>query len=290
MPKENKHGLFRRIPDDIRRQVRRRCGFGCLLCRQAPVQYDHFEPEWVDAKQHDPAGIVLLCPSCHVKRGAGIVSINQIHEALKRAESGTLGPVRYEFNQAMPEQTKWRMRMGTFDFVEGARFEVNGATILSVAGDKELGTLLNATFTNEHGEVIAELEDNAFELEAAKLVDFRCLKNSFEVRDSYGTKALVATIDAADGLVDIRKVNIRFGPFRIFYAGHGECEIQARRDGKWMKHIPFDGRVELAGLTRLHTMAPTDKGATPFMMTFDSVKMEELQKRFPPSKPEDAKG
>ena len=64
---KNKHGLSRRISDNIKRQVRQRCGFGCIVCGCAIIQYHHFAPEFVDATEHNPDGITLLCGKCHDK-------------------------------------------------------------------------------------------------------------------------------------------------------------------------------------------------------------------------------
>ena len=65
----NRHGLRRDIPEPIARVVRQECGFGCAICGGALVIYHHFDPPFVDARQHSPGGIVLLCPNCHTKFG-----------------------------------------------------------------------------------------------------------------------------------------------------------------------------------------------------------------------------
>lgn len=61
----NKYGLSRNIPSHIKREVRKRCGFGCIVCGSGLIQYEHIEPEFHEARSHDPESIVTLCPSCH---------------------------------------------------------------------------------------------------------------------------------------------------------------------------------------------------------------------------------
>jgi hypothetical protein len=61
----NQYGLPRDIPEPIRRQVRQECGFGCVVCGFAIIQYHHFEPPFEQAVIHDPNGIALLCGHCH---------------------------------------------------------------------------------------------------------------------------------------------------------------------------------------------------------------------------------
>lgn len=61
----NNQGLPRRIPEDVQRQVRQACGFGCVICGCGIYQYEHLEPEFHEAHYHDPDAIALLCGSCH---------------------------------------------------------------------------------------------------------------------------------------------------------------------------------------------------------------------------------
>ena len=61
----NMYGLSRNIPEEIKRKVRKMCGFGCVVCGVGIVEYEHVEPEFKNCREHDPNNIVLLCPSCH---------------------------------------------------------------------------------------------------------------------------------------------------------------------------------------------------------------------------------
>lgn len=77
----NKHGLLRRIDSGTKLAIRQRCGFGCVICGTGIIQYHHFMPEYKDAISHDPSGITLLCPTCHTKAGASIITREQVIEA-----------------------------------------------------------------------------------------------------------------------------------------------------------------------------------------------------------------
>lgn len=63
----NSHGLSREIPEPVKRSVRQRCGFGCVICGSAVVQYYHFSPPFAEARDHLASGITLLCGRCHQK-------------------------------------------------------------------------------------------------------------------------------------------------------------------------------------------------------------------------------
>ncbi len=70
----NNEGLTRKVPADVRRAVRKACGFGCVVCGCAVYDYDHHSPQFKDAKTHDVAGISLLCQTCHTKKKKGLLT------------------------------------------------------------------------------------------------------------------------------------------------------------------------------------------------------------------------
>ncbi len=49
----------------MKRQIRQECGFGCVKCGLAIAQYEHIDPPFAEAKDHDPQKMALLCGSCH---------------------------------------------------------------------------------------------------------------------------------------------------------------------------------------------------------------------------------
>jgi hypothetical protein len=82
MPTKNRHGLSRDIPEDVKRVVRQRDGFGCVICGNAIYTYEHFDPEFADASVHDPAGITLLCGGCHDRKTRGLLSKQSVASAM----------------------------------------------------------------------------------------------------------------------------------------------------------------------------------------------------------------
>ena len=83
MAEVNKHGLPRDIPDPIKRQVRQKCGFGCVICGNAICQYHHFNPPYARATIHDPDKIVLLCLGCHGRVTSRLLSNDTVARAAK---------------------------------------------------------------------------------------------------------------------------------------------------------------------------------------------------------------
>jgi len=76
--KTNSQNLSRTIPEAVKREIRQRDGFGCVMCGSAFYQYDHLGTEFKDAETHDPKEIVLLCGGCHDRKTRGALSTETI--------------------------------------------------------------------------------------------------------------------------------------------------------------------------------------------------------------------
>lgn len=62
----------RNIPLPIQREVRQRCGFGCVICGLPLYEYEHME-EWATVKRHIADEITLLCDQHHREKTAGLL-------------------------------------------------------------------------------------------------------------------------------------------------------------------------------------------------------------------------
>ncbi len=60
------------IPQDIKRSVRQRCGFGCVICGSIPYDYDHIE-EYSTVKEHEAKNLTLLCKKHHGEKTLGFL-------------------------------------------------------------------------------------------------------------------------------------------------------------------------------------------------------------------------
>lgn len=91
----NKHGLGRDIPAKVAREVRRRSKFGCVRCRRGIYQFEHIDPPFESATNHDPDRICCLCAGCHdlVTRGhLSKVAIQKMYLEIQRATSSEVQP------------------------------------------------------------------------------------------------------------------------------------------------------------------------------------------------------
>lgn len=81
MPQEEKPNS-RNIPLPIQREVRQRCGFGCVICGLPLYEYEHME-EWAIVQRHIADEITLLCDQHHREKTAGLLP----KQAVKQANS-----------------------------------------------------------------------------------------------------------------------------------------------------------------------------------------------------------
>lgn len=125
----NKHGLQRAISANVKRQVRKRCGFGCVICGCAIYEYDHFDPEYSDATEHNSDGIALLCPTHHALKGRKLLSKEKYFEAIKN-------PKAIELSTAYSE---WENSKFTPTIIIGQKIFTGGTSVLSVDGVLLLG-------------------------------------------------------------------------------------------------------------------------------------------------------
>jgi hypothetical protein len=70
----------RNIPLPIQREVRQRCGFGCVFCGLPLYEYDHLLG-WENVQRHVAEEITLLCDSHHRERTNGLLPLEQVTEA-----------------------------------------------------------------------------------------------------------------------------------------------------------------------------------------------------------------
>jgi len=80
MPKRKSSCLNREVPEPVKREIRKRCGFGCIKCGRLFCEYHHFAPEFPKAEGHNPQGITLLCPNHHADCTSGRINNDSIRK------------------------------------------------------------------------------------------------------------------------------------------------------------------------------------------------------------------
>lgn len=160
MGEKNKHGLGRKPGAAVRREIRGRCGFGCVICGLAYYDYEHFAPDFKDAKEHNPQGMTLLCMQCNQKRARGTLSAATVARANENPKCKQQGFASELFDFG-PEPIEV--------FFAGVSFtdcrtliQIRGVDVLSIRPPEEPGSpvLLSGFLADSTGATTLKIVDN----------------------------------------------------------------------------------------------------------------------------------
>ena len=213
----NRHGLTRYIPPEIKQAIRRRCGFGCVICGNAIIIYEHVDPEFKDATEHNPEAMTLLCGGCHDKVTRGQWS----KETVKRAS-------------ASPKCLEKGFSFGVFDIgidppdiVFGGIHAVRSGTILRIYGRDVLSVSppeephgpfrISAFFSDGMGEEMCVIEDNEWRVRS-DASDLNVVGKVIEVSTPASQPSMVIVVDPPRG-INIYRLLMSYQDVSIFCDG-----------------------------------------------------------------------
>lgn len=177
----NRFGLNRNIPDAVKKAVRRRCGFGCVICGSAIITYEHFMPPFKDATQHDPNGITLLCGSHQLETTKGILSKESIAHYNSSPYCLRVGNSKHIFDLG---NIRPSLILGSVDVSDcGPGIEVDGEVFLRIRPPEKHSSRwrISARFLNSEGSVICEIVDNEI-IVSSQNFDFVQQAKSFSIQ------------------------------------------------------------------------------------------------------------
>lgn len=159
MGNKNKYGLSRDIPAAVKREVRQRCGFGCVVCGLAIIQYEHIDPEFHEAEDHDPTKITALCGACHDKKTRGVWSKEKIirHNEQPKCVSDGYAADFFDIGETLP-----KVIFGSTEWTDTPTIiEAFGETILGLSLDDESGLVqFSGIFHNDEDQEIFRIVNN----------------------------------------------------------------------------------------------------------------------------------
>ncbi len=217
----NKFGLSRYVPTEIRREIRKRCGFGCVVCGTPIYDYAHIIP-FIETTEHDPSNIILLCRNHHSIERDGLVNIDDYISYIKN-------PFNYTKNSHFPfdlflSNRKREITIGTnfinlnnlnYDTLcELFRFDQLVLMAISINSDE---LLFNFDVTNFYGNKSIEISDNRLSINDAHNIEdliWRSDRLRVKAFNSY-------SIDIEfnnNGKIIINEFNMKI-PGGIFYHG-----------------------------------------------------------------------
>jgi len=177
---KNKHGLTRTIPEGVQRRIRQNAGFGCVICGLGIWEYEHLDPEYADAKEHDPEAMTLLCAQCHTKKTRGFIDKKTVLNASKNPKALKNG-FSNEFFTFNDQPLKIYFGGAVFEDCR-IPLQINGIPILEMYSPEEVGApfRLSATFYDSNGLKTLRIEKN----------EWRALNDNWDV-DTEGSVIII---------------------------------------------------------------------------------------------------
>lgn len=176
------------IPAPIKRAVRQRCGFGCVLCGLPIYDYEHMV-EWAATQRHVADEITLLCPTHHAEKTRGLLPVERVHAANE-------APVNLRTGATTP----WTLHY------DGSRCEViiggNQFSATTIDGDQVLvplmidgeplilfrvedgHLLLSLSVYDELNQLVLRIEDNELVLVVGAAWDFEFAASRLIIRNA----------------------------------------------------------------------------------------------------------
>ena len=202
----NKHGLARDIPEDIKRQVRRECGNGCVLCGILPYDYEHFDPPFVDAKEHRAEGIALLCDRHHrAKQMLGTADIAAARLAPYNA--GKSAQWQVELGRVGSRTLVVGNNKFVVEGVLSAGIVLDGRTLIALGRDETGAWLLSANLRDDDGRAALTIFENEAVIHQG-LWDVTLEGKSLIIRSAPRRIVAVLSIDGDTGVVELERLNM----------------------------------------------------------------------------------
>lgn len=231
MTTKNRHGLSRRVPAEVQRVIRKRCGFGCVICGFGFYEYEHFNPDFADATEHNPKGMTLLCSQCNQKRARGRLSAASV--ALANANPKCLqqgfANELFDFHSKPLE-----IVFGGLEFYNCEHLiVVNDRPILSVKPSSEPNSpmLLSGVFCDVLGREMLRINENEWSVKSDNW-DVNCEGSRITIRSAPRQIALVLKMNPPKGII-VERLDMIFEGVRFI---GDQQNLQFTMDGRnWNK-------------------------------------------------------
>jgi hypothetical protein len=204
--------LTRWIPENVRREVRKRSGFGCVHCGVALLEYAHFDPVFAKATEHRAEGITVLCPTCHSKVDKGIISQSSLLKDVAEPHALQVG---YSRDKLEVGNSPTVVLCDSTIIGSPVIIEVSGRTLLGVSQPELSGAPfgLSASFYDKVGNPIAEIVANEWQPSVGNW-DVKSVGTRITVRYAPGDIALAFRTESPSTIV-IERIDMYYKGFHL---------------------------------------------------------------------------
>ena len=197
------------IPAGIKREVRQRAGFGCVICGVPLTEYDHLEP-WSEVQVHEASNIVALCTQHHREKTNKLLTVARIRRANTNPwnkRDGRTKPYILHYGDDPITVEFGTVTFHTFPVERCVPLTVDGEEIVSWRVEDGV-YLLSARWFDSNGNLVFEITDNEVAVNAHSW-DVEFVGNHLTIRSGSGKVQL-------DVLFDVpKRVVFRSGEFAL---------------------------------------------------------------------------
>jgi hypothetical protein len=218
----NRHGLSRDIPAGIKRIVRQNCGYGCVMCGAAIIEYEHIDPPFAEARVHDARAIALLCPRCHAKVTRGFLAKDTVLEALRDPACKKTGYASELFDIGRTPPT---LRFAGSTITDTpVPIRVRGVPLLRIekAEQERAPFRLSGNFNDSYGKLSLQVVDNEWRSSSSNW-DVEAVGAAITIWDAPGHISLRLRAQPPTGLI-VEQIDAFIGGIRIL-ANPEEFEV-----------------------------------------------------------------
>lgn len=177
------------IPLPMKRAVRQRCGFGCVVCGMPLYEYEHLLG-WAEVKRHVAAEITLLCDQHHREKTSGLLPADAVAAANSQPFNLRMGvskPYDLHYSGSFCEAIVGGNSFTTTDAGYGtsmAAIVIDGTPMLGfVLADGHL--LLHMNLFSETNELVLSIRNNELVYSVSPW-DVRLVGRRLEIREASG--------------------------------------------------------------------------------------------------------
>jgi len=233
-------GLTRDIPEPIRRSVRQRCGFGCVVCGDPFITYHHFDPPFKDAPAHRAEGITLLCQRCHADETHHRLAPDYVRQHNAKPYCLCAGHTRHCLVRSSISTGKpltFKIGSATFDTRVVLMYEWEELISFKPPEAENAPWRLSAKISDLNGRELLKIVDNEWRI-GIERYDITTCGETIEVREARGKVILVMQV-TMDDLVHIKQLEMDCHGVRLGSDCSGVFSVSGPNGGK----VILNGRV-----------------------------------------------
>lgn len=224
----NRFGLTRDIGDPVRRKVRQQSGFGCVVCGNAVVHYEHFDPEFKDAREHAADGMTLLCGRHHDEKTRGFLPREELQRYIDDPCALRAGYSHGALEQQSGPPT---IKVGGVVSVDSAStIQVLDRTVLGLhyPTDPHEPALLTAYLTDPSGKDVLAIDQNEWTIRS-DVWDAEVTGTTITIKRKLREIILRLTLNPDDSALELDRlemtycgVSLRCGPSKNLAIRYGQ--------------------------------------------------------------------